>query len=113
MSFFKGEKYMTYNEVMALIMPSIIALLFYSKITNSNMTFLEITGILVLFMLVTNCICYSIIIYFKKIPSFDIAFTMKYSIMATFIALITATLYRFIELNINIKIKVEPTDEKE
>jgi F0F1-type ATP synthase membrane subunit a len=104
---------MTFNEVMALIMPSIIALLFYSKVTKRKMTWFEIISTLSLFILITNCICYAILIYLRKEPVFQFAFTMKYSIMATCIALVVAVLYRLVELNIHIKFKVESINEKE
>ncbi|MBB6454519.1 membrane protein YdbS with pleckstrin-like domain [Salirhabdus euzebyi] len=104
---------MTFNEIMALIMPSIIALLFYSKVNKKNMSMFEIVSNLVLFMLITNSICYAILIYLQTSPIiFSISFTLKYSVMATFIAVVVAILYRFIELNIKINIKVESINEK-
>jgi 4-hydroxybenzoate polyprenyltransferase len=106
---------MTFNEVMALIMPSIIALLFYSKVIRRKLTFFEGLCHLVLFMLITNSICYAISIYLNKTLFFvfSISFTMKYSIMATCVAIVIAVLYRFLELNLHINLRVESKDEEE
>lgn len=104
---------MTFNEVMALIMPSCIALLFYSKVTNRSITMVEGICHVALFMLCINCVCYAILTFLKiDILIFNVSFTVKYCLMAVCIALVMAILYRFIELNIKIKIRVESTDEK-
>jgi len=105
---------MSFNEVMALIMPSFIALLFYSKVTNRKITGIDVICYLAIFMLFTNCLCYAIITFLKiDVIIFSYSFTVKYCIMAVCIGLIIAIIYRFMELNIKIKIKVESTDEKE
>ena len=104
---------MTFNEVMALIMPSCIALLFYSKFKNRSITLVEGICHLALFMLCTNCVCYAILTFLKiDVLIFNVSFTVKYCLMAVCIALVMVILYRFIELNIKIKIRVESTDEK-
>ncbi|MEH7108130.1 hypothetical protein [Bacillus sp. JJ1764] len=104
---------MSFNEVMALIMPSIIACLFYSKVTNRALPLFEIIGKIVFFMLTTNCICYATLIFLRKTIIFEYTptFTLKYCLTATFIALLMAILYIFIELNLKIRFKVESTDE--
>lgn len=105
---------MTFNEIMALILPSFIALLFYLKISNSKMNLIEGICNLAFFMLVTNLLCYAIISLLKIDPvRFTTLFTMKYTLMSTIIGLVLALIYRFIELNIKIKVKVESVDEKE
>ena len=104
---------MTFNEVMALIMPSCIALLFYSKFKNRSITLVEGICHLALFLLCTNCVCYAILTFLKiDVLIFNVSFTVKYCLMAVCIALVMVILYRFIELNIKIKIRVESTDEK-
>lgn len=107
------EAAMTFNEVMALIMPSIIAFLFYSKV-NPTITVYEAIGKFILFIMSTNCISYAILIYIRKTIVFEFTpvFTLKYCLTATFIAVAIAAIYRFIELNVNIKLKVESVDEK-
>ncbi|MBS4213129.1 hypothetical protein [Neobacillus rhizophilus] len=106
---------MTFNEVMALIMPSIIALLFYSKVTLKKVTFFDGLCNTVLFILITNCICYAFLIYLKKTVSFIYtdSFTLKYSIMATFIAIVIAIIYRFLELNFSIGLRVVTSRDEE
>ena len=105
---------MTFNEVMALIMPSLIALLFYSKVTNSNLTVMDGICHSAFFMLCTNCLCYAILTFLKiEVIIFTVAFTIKYCLMAVCVAFVIAVLYRLIELNIKIKIRVELLDEKE
>jgi hypothetical protein len=105
---------MNFNEVMALIMPSIIALLCYSKIIRIKITFLDGICYLALFMLITNLICYAILIYLNKtlIFFFSNMFTLKYSLLATVVALIIVLGYRFLELNISINLRVESKDEE-
>lgn len=104
---------MTFNEVMALIMPSIVALLFYMRIFGKKLSYFELVGNLTFFLLVTNGICYAISVFLKKTPSFDMAFTMKYAFMATITSVLFSIVYRFIELNIILRVKVEQTDEKD
>ncbi len=103
---------MEFNEFMALILPSVVALLFYSKLKGRALSHFEIGALLATFVLLTNCICYAAVVYFKKIPSFDMLFTLKYSGLAIFVSLLLTIVYRFIELNIKIKLKVEPRDEE-
>jgi len=106
---------MSFNQVMALIMPSIIALLFYSKIIKRKLSFFDGLCHTVLFMLITNCICYAISIYLKRTLEFVFSnsFTLKYSIMATCVSILFVLLYRFIEINISISLQVVSKDEKE
>jgi hypothetical protein len=106
---------MTFNEVMALIMPSFIALFFYSKVINRKLTVLDGFFHLVLFMMMTNIICYTILIYLQKTITFVFSptFTLKYSLMATIIAVVITTIYRFLELNLNINLRVVAKNEED
>ncbi|WP_343838362.1 hypothetical protein [Salinibacillus aidingensis] len=99
---------------MALIMPSIIGLLIYSKLKKRDLTWFEFFSNLALFMVITNAICYGILIFIFERNSllFSISFTMKYSILAMFIAVVIAVLYRIVELNIKMNVKVKVADEK-
>ncbi|SEU09444.1 hypothetical protein SAMN05421676_12014 [Salinibacillus kushneri] len=105
---------MTFNEVMALIMPSVIGLLFYSKIIQRSITWFEVLSNLALLIVITNSICYGLLIFIfnRTTLLFSILFTMKYSILATLISVVIAFIYRFIELNVKIKVKVESQNEK-
>ncbi|OLS37814.1 hypothetical protein [Bacillus sp. MRMR6] len=105
---------MNFNEVMALILPSIIALHFYSKVIRGKLNLLDVFCHSALFMVFTNAICYAILIYLNKTLIFDFTniFTLKYSLMATFVALIIVVCYRFLELNIRISLRVESKDEE-
>jgi len=105
---------MSFNEVMALVMPAIIGVLFYSKIIGRKLTFFDGLCHTVFFMLITNCICYAISIYLKKTLEFVFSnsFTLKYSIMATCVSIVFVILYRFIDLNISISLKVVSKDEE-
>ncbi len=104
---------MTFNEVMGLIFPSLIALLLYIKLQKKNISTPEIIFFSALLLLVTNIVCYIIMIYLVKTPSFEFTplFTIKYSLMATVVAFFVAIAIRFIELNLNIKLRVESSDE--
>lgn len=100
---------MTFNEVMALILPSMIGLLFYLKLTEEKLNIMELFGILSLFMFLTNFICYTIVYYFREKQQFLFtpSFTIKYSMTALVIVLIIVIVYRFLELNVKVKLKVE------
>jgi hypothetical protein len=106
---------MSFNEVMALILPSVVALLCYLKLKNGKPSLVEVFCHLGLFILLTNCICYVILIYFIKTPVFLYTplFTIKYSIISTCIALLIVILFRFLEMNMKIKLKVESVNEEE
>lgn len=106
---------MSFNEIMALIMPSIIALLLFSKVIKRKITLIEGIGYMALFMLMTNSVCYAILIYLNRTITFVFtnSFTLKYSLLATCLAIIIALGYRFLELNLSINLKVETKDEKE
>lgn len=103
---------MTFNEVLALIMPSFVSFLFFSKVTNRKFSIYETIFKLILFIVGTNCISYAIVIYIMKtnVFSFTPTFTLKYCVMATFISLVITIFHRFIELNIKIRLKVESND---
>ncbi|MFS0821586.1 hypothetical protein [Bacillus sp. 1P02SD] len=99
---------MTFNEIMALIMPSFIAMLFYIKVNKRSINVFQGICCLVLIMLCTNLLCYAILLYLKVDPVlFTMAFTIKYSLLAVFIALVIAVLYRLLELNVQMNIRVE------
>ncbi len=104
---------MIFNEVMALIMPSVAATMIYAKLVRKKWSFFEWIGNVALFMLITNTICYSILIYLNKTPDYEFSnvFTMKYSMLAMIIVLLEVIIYRFLEMNIRIKLKVENMDE--
>lgn len=106
---------MTFNKVMALVMPSFVAFLFYTKIRNFKGTLLEDICTISLFLLITNCIGYMIMIFFFNIETliFTTSFTMKYSIMATLIASTIAVIYRFFELNVKINLKVKSNEKND
>ncbi|WP_160722715.1 hypothetical protein [Bacillus sp. USDA818B3_A] len=105
---------MTFNEVMALIMPSFIVLLFYTKLINKSLTIFEGICHLALFMLSINCLCYAILTIAKtEVILFTTIFTMKYCLLAVCMGLVIAFFYRLIELNLKIKLRVESRNEKE
>ena len=105
---------MLFNEIMALIMPSIISVFFYTKVKQKRTTWYETFSLFVLFSLITNAALYALLVYIidTKTLLFSIAFTMKYSVLATITSIIVATLYRFIELNVTFNMKVESMNEK-
>lgn len=105
---------MTFNEIMSLITPSIVAVLFYSKLLKRKLTYFEMLCHFALFILTTNTLCYAVLIYINGTPEFEFStvFTMKYSLLATFLSCVVVVIYRFLELNLNIKLKVESVNEK-
>lgn len=113
-SYFRGNT-VIFNEIMALIMPSIIGVFLYSKISKKSMKNFELIGVLVLFTFVINNLCYAIMVYLSETTTllFTITFTLKYSLLALLIAIIISFIYRFIELNIEISLRVESKHEKD
>jgi hypothetical protein len=59
-------KNMTFNEIMALILPSLVAFLFYLKAVKRNVDLFEGFCTIGLFLLIINCICYSILALLRK-----------------------------------------------
>jgi len=106
---------MGFNEFMALILPSLISLFLYSKINARKLPLVEVIGFIALYLLVINGVCYAILIFFLNTTVFLFTpiFTLKYCILATFLALCMVVFYRFIEMNIKIKLKVESLYEEE
>jgi len=104
---------MSFNEILALIFPSIIAMLLYLRFMNRKINLVEIVCVAATINLITNCLSYAFMIYVWHNPGFDFSptFTLKYSVMATVIALVVVTIFRMIELNVTIKLKVESEDE--
>lgn len=107
------ELFTKFNMVMALIFPSITSVFFYSKLIKKTLTFFELGSMLSIFVLFTNGICYALVTHWGKIPSFDMLYTFKYSALATFVSVFLAIIYRLVELNIKVRIKVEHRDEKQ
>lgn len=105
---------MFFNEVMALVMPAIIGLFFYSKLIRKNPSFFDGFCYLVLFLMLTNCLCYGILIFLRNTVAFVFteSFTLEYSVMATLIALVMAIIVRFVELNVKVRLRVESADEE-
>lgn len=99
----------SFNEIMSLVMPSLVALLFYSKLSGKSLSLFEAVTHFALFSLITNCVMYGILIYFLKTDSFIYTslFTFKYTLMALVISLLLVLSYRFIELNVKLKLQVE------
>lgn len=61
----------SFNEIMSLVMPSLVALLFYSKLSGKSLSLFEAVTHFALFSLITNCVMYGILIYFLTlIPLF-------------------------------------------
>lgn len=105
---------MVFNQLMALAMPPIVACFFYFKLKKREPFLLEVFGFTVLVMLITNIIGYSFLLYIQGTMSllFTMSFTVKYSCFALLIAAAVTAIYRFLELNITLNMKVESTHEK-
>lgn len=106
---------MEFNEFMALILPSLISLFLYSTLNAGKLSVVEVIGFGALCMLIINGVCYAILIFFfnTTVFLFTPIFTLKYCILATFLAICMVVFYRFIEMNIKIKLKVESLYEEE
>lgn len=104
---------MSFNEAMSLIFPSLIAMLLYIRVVKRKIAIIELLCITTTITLITNCLSYAFLIYLWNKPDFDFSptFTLKYSIMATVIATVLVTTFRFVELNVSVKMKVELENE--
>jgi hypothetical protein len=111
---FKEATALIFNEILSLIFPSIISVLFYFKLIKREVTFIDLLTKSAVYMLLINIVCYAILVYLFKthIFIFSPTFTIKYSVLATFLGIITVLFHRFIELNVNMNLKVEHADEE-
>lgn len=112
--YLKEATALTYNEVLALIFPSILSVLFYFKLIKKEYRFIELFTKSIVYMLIINSICYAILVYLMNTQSFLFSpiFTFKYVVLATSLGIIFVFIHRFIELNIKMNLKVEQADEE-
>lgn len=101
------------NQLMALLLPSIIGLKqcdkYYGKAKDKK-SIIERYLICVMFI---NIFSYAISIYIFRQPDFIFTnqFTLKYLIMSSFFAYLLPVIYKFIDNNININIKVKKNEK--
>jgi len=104
---------MTINQIMALLLPSIISLKICEKLEGKEKSTQKFVRMYLKSLLMVNTLAYVIIIYIVQMPQFIFTnqFTVKYILLATIIA----ALYPVIEhaVRTNIGIGVEVKDEKQ
>jgi len=102
------------NQLIALLLPSIIGVKVYDKICGEEKTKRKIVERYLKCVLFINLIAYIVTIYVFKSPEFIFTnqFTVKYIILSVVIAKIFPIVEQFINENLNIEIKVEKNESK-
>lgn len=104
---------MTINQIMALLLPSIISLEINEKIENEEKDTRKLIKKYLKSLYIVNIIAYIIIIYIAKQPQFIFTnqFTVKYVLLAGIIAILYPIMEHIIKNNIGIEVEVK--DEKQ
>lgn len=102
------------NQLMALLLPSIIGVKQNEKINGEIKGKRRIIEAYLKSILFANLICYLITIYVFKQPYivFTYQFTVKYILLALLVSYIFPIIEKFLKDNISIEIKVEKNEEK-
>ena len=103
------------NELMALLLPSIISLKMQRKISKTEETIKKQVERYLIYALIINLIIYIVAIYLFKNQEivFTTVFTIKYIIMAIVVAFILPIIEQIIRENIEIGVKVEKDEKKD
>ncbi len=103
------------NQLIALLLPSIVSLKVYDKIYGEERNLSKRTEKYLRSVLFVNLFSYIITIYIFRVQYFvfNNPFTTKYIILAVAIAIIFPIIEKIINDNIRIGIKVEKNEEKD
>lgn len=104
---------MTINQIMALLLPSIISLKIYEKLEGEEKNKQKFVIKYLISLLIVNALAYAITIYVAKQPHFTFTnqFTVKYILLASIIATLYPIIQKIIKTNIGIEVEVK--DEKQ
>lgn len=101
------------NQLMALLLPSIIGLKQCDKYYGKAKDLKCIIERYLICVMFTNILSYTTSIYIFGQPDFIFTnqFTVKYLILSSFFAYLLPIIYKFIKNNININIKVKKNEK--
>ncbi|MDX5476619.1 MAG: hypothetical protein LPK00_13880 [Bacillaceae bacterium] len=104
---------MFFNYFLAFILPSLFGVYVY-VILGGKKTVLHIIGVTITMMLIINNFLYFVLIYVRNLTSWnvyeDTSLTFKYSMFSIILAVVLSHVFRFIELHVKYKLKVEKND---
>lgn len=102
------------NQLIATLLPSIIALKMYSKLDKTEEKISKHIERYLLYVLFINIIVYAITIYLFKTSDivFTYVFTVKYVCLSIIISIIVPIVEKIIKDNIDIGVKVEKDEEE-
>lgn len=102
------------NQLMALLLPSIVALKMQRKISKTEETIKKQVERYLTYILIINLIIYVVAIYLfrNKELVFTTVFTIKYIVLALIVAVILPIIEKIICDNLDIGVKVEKDEKK-
>lgn len=102
------------NQLMALLLPSILALKMHSKLSKTEEALIKHVERYLLYTLFINLIVYICAIYLFRNQElvFTNIFTIKYILLAIVIAIIVPIIEQIVKENIDIGVRVEKNEEK-
>lgn len=106
---------MIINQLMALLLPSVITIKVYEMLEGEENRVQKIIKKYMKALLITNLLSYLIVIYIVRTKEFIFTnqFTVKYMILSIVIAIVYPIIEKIIRTNIGIEIGVEKQHEKE
>lgn len=106
---------MIINQLMALLLPSIVAIKVYEMIEGEENRGQKIIKKYMKALLVVNLISYAIVIFVigTKDFTFTNQFTIKYMVLSIIVAIVYPIIEKFIRNNIEVEVGVEKQNEEE
>lgn len=100
------------NQLIGLLLPSIIGLKVYDKLYGEEKDVLRRIERYLINVLYVNLISYIIVVYIFKVPYFIFTnqFTIKYMILSLIILLILPRIEKKIKGNLEVKVRVEKNE---
>lgn len=103
------------NQIIAILLPSIIALKINRKLTKKEESLLRQIERYLTYVMFINLIAFIIVIYIFKQTNivFTYVFTVKYIILSLIISIVLPIIERIIKENIDIGVIVKKDEEKD
>jgi len=106
---------MIINQLMALLLPSVVSLKIYEKLEGEENRIQKLVKKYLKALLIVNVIVYAIVIYIVKQKDFVFTnqFTLKYIVLATTVSVIYPMIEKLIRAKAEMGIEVKAGDEKQ
>lgn len=103
------------NSILATVLPLFVGLYWYSSIMDGKRDIISVLGVLSTLAITVHGTLYFIAIYFRDLNRWsffdDAAFTLKYTFASVVLAILFSHIIRFIEMNMNYRLKVTKKDD--